>query len=181
MCFEGGGAPAAASRRGRVVRLRRRWRESTADAQGSVTTMIWSCQATAGFRAVVDARVSTVTAALGCMCCDSDSSTRNNPSLDKKMNIVLRRWPEANWDMIAEVVALVISDSIDEADGGGSKMADAMRLMRLMHHRVMSASEVLAPAAPPLSIDRRGRVSKQLLQNECVFKRFVAYTRALGG
>ena len=121
----------------------------------------------------MDARVSTVTAALGCMCCDSDSSTRSNPSLDKKMNIVLRRCPEAKWDMIAEVVALVISDSIDEADGGGSKMADAMLLMRPMHHRVMSASEVLAPAAPPLSIDRRGRVSKQLLQNECVFKRFV--------
>ena len=132
----------------------------------------------AGFRAVVDARVSTVTDALVCMCCDSDSSTRSNPSPDKKMNMVLRRWPEANWDMIVEVVALVISDSIDEADGGGSKMADAMRLMRLMHHRVMSASEVLAPAAPPLSIDRRGRVSKQLLQNECVFKRFVAYSRA---
>ncbi len=81
---------------------------------------------------MVDARVSTVTAALGCMCCDSDSSTRSNPSLDKKMNIVLRRCPEAKW--VAEVVALVISDSIDEAEGGGSKMADAMRLMRLMHH-----------------------------------------------
>ncbi len=85
--------------------------------------------------------------------------------------------------MSAELVALAMSNSIDEADGGGSKMADAMLLMRPMHHRVMSASEVLAP---PLSIEGRGRVNKRLLQNECVFKRRVCvvkrqHNRTLGG